>query len=83
LRTTACLDHFQTLTDEKLGGQSTAYLKHSAEEGRPEGCLVFEGVFDSQVPANAPAVVRRLGQASFGSKVRAPQDAMMENKFAA
>ena len=68
LRSAACLQSFQALTDQELGGQSTAELRHSTEEGEPEGCLVFEGRFSSEVPSTAPPDVHKLGQAAFGSK---------------
>lgn len=69
LRSAACLQSFQALTDQEFGGQSTAELRFSTEEGEPEGCLVFEGRFSSEVPPTAPPDVHKLGQAAFGSKV--------------
>jgi hypothetical protein len=72
LRSPAAVKSFRVLTDQEFGGLSTADLRFSTEEGKPEGCLVFEGEFNSQVPREAPSDVHRLGQAAFGSKVRCP-----------
>lgn len=77
LRTPACLEQFEAFTDERLGGLSKAQLRHSTDEGKPEGCLVFEGTFNGQVPANALANVHSLGQACFGSKVRVMHDCII------
>lgn len=66
----ACVSSFQAITDQAIGGLSTAELRHSTEEGKPEGCLVFEGHFSSVIPDSAPADVHKLGQAAVTSKVR-------------
>jgi hypothetical protein len=69
VRNASSVEAFQTLTDQEFGGLSTATLRHSTDEGQPEGCLVFEGNFSSEIPSTAPPEVHRLGQAAFGSKV--------------
>lgn len=68
LRSASCLGSFETLTDANLGGQTTAALAFQ-EGGDEEGSLVFQGNFSSAIPYDTNPKVRRLGQASFGSKV--------------
>lgn len=68
LKSATCLNSFETLTDAKLGGQSTAGLAFREDDGE-DGYLVFEGEFSSEIPQHANPKVRRLGQASFASKV--------------
>lgn len=64
------LKHFRVLTDQEYGGLTTASVKYSTEEGKPEGCLVFEGQYSSEVPRHAPPDVHKLGQAALQSNVR-------------
>ena len=70
LRSPSCLSFFETLTDAKLGGQSTAALSFQTDDVEG-GFLAFEGHFSTEIPSDVDPKVRRLGQASFASQVRA------------
>lgn len=68
MKSATCVNAFESLTDAKLGGQSTATLAFRNDDDE-DGYLAFEGNFSSEIPQHANPKVRRLGQASFASKV--------------